>query len=433
MDGRQVRPEGYRPRVVDAQIERWLRLFGAIEISGTRWCGKTWASLAHGRSVTYVDRGANLQITQADPSFALAGEAPHVVDEWQRVPELWDVVRHAVDDEGGTKGRWILTGSSTPSDEKKAHSGAGRIGRVRMHPMSLLESGESTGEVSLAGLFEGRFRPCAANPDILSLARACVRGGWPDLVEVDPADAQVVIGEYLSAIFGQSIPRMGGDTTIAERSATSVARNLGQSVTLGTYARDVYARNDAHGSSNDEQQSVSRHLALLERAYLVDAVAGWVPPSRSPKRMRTKPKRYLADPSLAVSLLGLSVDSLLQDWQTLGLVFENLCMRDVDVYAHAVPGAGFSPVRYYRDDSGLESDFVVELSDGRWAAIEAKLSPNKVDQAASSLLRIRKKLDGDALARTRDPSFLAVLTGTGESAYRRPDGVYVIPVRTLGA
>ena len=134
MDSRQVRPEGYRSRVVDAQIERWLRLFGAIEISGTRWCGKTWASLAHGRSVTYVDRGANLQITQADPSFALAGEAPHVVDEWQPVPELWDVVRHAVDDAGGTKGRWILTGSSTPSDEKKAHSGAGRIGRVRAPP-----------------------------------------------------------------------------------------------------------------------------------------------------------------------------------------------------------------------------------------------------------------------------------------------------------
>ena len=302
-----------------------------------------------------------------------------------------------------------------------------------MHPMSLFESGESTGEVSLAGLFEGKFKPCEANPDIWSLARACVRGGWPDLVEIDSADTQIVIREYLSAIFGQSIPRMGGDTTIAERSATSVARNLGQSVTLDTYARDVYARNDARGSSNDEQQNVSKHLALLERAYLIDAVAGWVPPSRSPKRMRTKPKRYLADPSLAVSVLGLSAESLLQDWQTLGLVFENLCMRDIDVYARAVSGAGFSPVRYYRDDSGLESDFIVELSDGRWAAIEAELSPNKVDQAPSSLLRIRSKLAGDALARTRNPSFLAVLTGTGESAYRRPDGVYVIPIRTFGA
>lgn len=433
MDDWGVRPEGYRPRVVDAQIERWLRLFGAIEISGTRWCGKTWASLAHGKSVTYVDRGANLQITRADPSFALAGEAPHVIDEWQRVPELWDVVRHAVDDAGGAKGRWILTGSSTPADDKKAHSGAGRIGRVRMHPMSLLESGESTGKVSLAGLFEGRFEPCAVTPDVRALASLCVRGGWPDLVGVEPFDAQVVIGEYLSAIFGQSIPRMGGDRTIAERSAASVARNLGQSATLDTYARDVYARDDARGSSNDEQQSVSKHLALLERSYLLDALTGWVPPSRSPKRMRTKPKRYFADPSLAVSLLGLSCESLLQDWQTFGLVFENLCARDIDVYARALPGAGFNPVWYYRDDAGLESDFVVELTDGRWAAIEAKLSPDKVDQAASSLLRIRAKLTGGATSRTREPSFLAVVTGTGEAAYRRADGVYVVPIRTLGA
>jgi predicted AAA+ superfamily ATPase len=299
--------------------------------------------------------------------------------------------------------------------------------------MSLLESGESTGEVSLVGLFEGKFRPCGANPDILSLARACVRGGWPELVDVDPADAQVVIGEYLSAIFGQSIPRMGGDTTIAERSATSVARNLGQSVTLGTYARDVYARDDAHGSSNDEQQSVSRHLALLERAYLVDAVAGWVPPSRSPKRMRTKPKRYLADPSLAVSLLGLSVESLLQDWQTFGLVFENLCMRDVDVYARAVPGARFSPVRYYRDDSGLEVDVIIELSDGRWAALEVKTSEEKVDDGLATLRRLKRKLTANPASRVRPPEFVAVVVCISEFAREVGEYEYVLPIRCLGA
>lgn len=301
-----------------------------------------------------------------------------------------------------------------------------------MHPMTLLESGESNAVVSLAGLFEGDFVPATSQADVRALARYCVRGGWPELVESRASDAQIVIREYLAAIFGQSIPRMGGDSTIAERTALSVARNLGQASTLDTYARDVYARDDARGSSNDEQQTVSRHLSLLERSFLVDAVGGWVPPSCSPKRMRTKPKHYMADPSLAVALLGLSEETLLYDWQTFGLVFENLCMRDLDVYARALPDAGAIPLHYYRDDSGLEIDAILELADGRWAGIEVKLSPQKVDAAAATLLRMSRKLAGDAAARTRKPSFLAVVTGTGDAAYRRTDGVYVIPIRTLG-
>ena len=428
-----VRPEGYRPRIVDGQIERYLRLFGAVEVSGTRWCGKTWASLAHAASVTYVDRGANLELTRADPTFPLAGERPHVIDEWQRAPAVWDVVRHAVDDSGGRKGSWILTGSSTPARGEVSHSGAGRIGRVRMHPMTLQESGDSTGEVSLAGLFEGRFAPCASRPSVTELAGLCCRGGWPELTAYPPDDALEVVREYLSAIFEQSVPRMGGSATIAERLAVSVARNVGSAATLATHARDVYATPDGAVPSDEQQRSVSSHLDMLERSYLVDGVPGWVPPSRSPKRMRTKPKRYFADPSIAVALLGMSGQSLMQDWQTFGLVFENLCMRDLDVYARALPQAGRVPLRYYRDDSGLEADAILERADGSWAALEVKLSPEKVDSAAASLLRLRSKLLGDEQARTREPSFLAVLTGTGEAAYRRPDGVYVLPVRALGA
>lgn len=425
-------PEGYRPRVVDAQIERYLRLFGAVEVGGTRWCGKTWSSLAHANSVTYVDRGANLEITRADPGYALEGDRPHVIDEWQRVPEVWDVVRHRVDESGGKKGSWILTGSSTPAEDETVHSGAGRIGRIRMHPMTLAESGDSTGNVSLSGLFEGRFSPCEVPSDIAGLARVCTRGGWPELVDAEPDDAQTVIREYLSAVFLQSIPRMGGDSVLVERLALSVARNLGQSPTLSTFARDVYALEDDHAPTNDEQQTVSRHLGLLTRSYIVDAVPGWVPPSRSPKRMRTKPKRYFADPSLAVSLLGLSPSSLLQDWQTFGLVFENLCMRDLDVLSRALPNSGARPLHYYRDDSDLEVDAIIERSDHSWAAIEVKLSPDKVDGAAESLERMRAKLMKDKKARTAEPAFLAVVTGTGERAYQRPDGIYVIPVRALG-
>lgn len=428
-----ARPNGYQERIVDDQIERHLALFGAVEISGTRWCGKTWASLAHGSSVTYVDRGSNLMLVKADPSFALIGERPHVIDEWQLVPTVWDVVRHAVDDAGGMKGLWILTGSSTPASGETQHSGAGRIGRIRMHPMTLAESGESSSSVSLVGLFEGRFTPCAADSDITELAHLCVRGGWPALQGFDSVDAQEVIHDYLADIFAQSVPRMGGDPAIAERTASSVARNLAQAATLSTLARDVYAVDDGREPTNDEQQAVSRHLGLLARAFLVDPIEGWVPSSRSPKRMRTKAKRYFADPSLAVSLLGMSADSLMQDWQTFGLVFENLCMRDLAVYAAALPQTGAHPLRYYRDDSGLEADAIVERVDGSWAALEMKLSPEKVDEAAASLVRLKGKLLKNPNARTKEPSFLAVITGTGEAAYRRPDGVLVIPIRALGA
>lgn len=431
MEHAKVRPENYQPRIVDAQIERYLRLFGAIEVSGTRWCGKTWSSLAHGSSVTYVDRDGNLRLTQADPSYPLAGEKPHVIDEWQRVPTVWDVVRHAVD-ETHEKGRWILTGSSTPAKEDTSHSGAGRIGRVRMHPMTLAESSDSAGRVSLAGLFESSFESAESPVDVRDLARLCVRGGWPELVDSEPSDAQIVVREYLSAIFSQSIPRMGGKPNIAERLSESIARNLGQAATLSTYARDVYAIADNAQSTNDEEQEVSRHLDLLARSYLVDEVAGWVPSSRSPKRMRTKPRRYFADPSLAVAMLGLSTDALMQDWQTFGLVFENLCIRDLDVYARALPDAGVHPLRYYRDDSGLEVDAIIERADHSWAGIEIKLSPEKVDDGARALIRMRDKLLKDERARTAPPAFLAVLTGTGERAYKRPDGVFVIPIRLLG-
>ena len=427
-----IAPEAYRPRIIDAQIDRYLKLFGAVEISGPKWCGKTWSSLAHAQSVTYVDRGANLQICQADPGYALVGDAPHVIDEWQRVPAIWDTVRHAVDDAGGKKGLWLLTGSSTPHRGETAHSGAGRIGRVRMHPMTLQESGDSIAAVSLSGLFGGEFRPSQCPDGIQGLADLCCRGGWPDGIALTPEDAQVVVNEYLTAVFSQSILQLGGSEEIARRLCLSIARNLGQATTLATSAKDVYALGAGERMTDAQGREISRHLALLSDIYLVDEVPGWVPASRSPLRVRQKPKRYFADPSIGATLLGLSPQALLQDWQTFGLVFENLCVRDLDVYARSLPGASAHPVRYYRDDSGLEADAVVERTDGSWGAFEIKLSQEKVDQAAAQLLRLETKLTKNSPARTRRASFLAVLTGMGEAAYRRADGVYVVPIRSLG-
>ena len=428
-----VAPEGYLPRIVDAQIERYLRLFGAVEVSGTKWCGKTWSSLAHGKSVTYVDRGENLRICRADPGYALVGEAPHVIDEWQRVPALWDTVRHAVDEAPGRKGQWLLTGSSTPRTDETPHSGAGRIGKIRMHPMTLQESGDSTGKSSLSALFEGRFEASQCPSDIRALAGLCCRGGWPGAMGLEPDDAQIVVGEYVEAVLTQSIPQLGGSQELARRLALSLARNVGQAATIQTLAKDVYALGDGERPSDAQQREVSRLLGLMSRVFLVDEVPGWVPATRSPKRVRVKPKRYFADPSIAVSVLGLSPQTLLQDWQTFGLVFENLCMRDLDVYARALPQVGGQPLRYYHDDSGLEADAIIECRDGSWGAFELKLSQEKVDAAAGNLLRLDRKVCSNQAAKARPASFLAVLIGVGEAAYRRSDGVYVIPLRTLGA
>ena len=241
VDEGTLRPSTYKPRIVDAQIERYLRLFGAVEVSGTKWCGKTWSSLAHGRSVTYVDRGSNLEVATADPGYALIGEPPHVIDEWQRVPAIWDTVRHAVDGAAGEKGLWLLTGSSTPSDDAVSHSGAGRIGRIRMHPMTLQESGDSSGFVSLAALFDGAFAPTQCEGGIEQIAKLVCRGGWPEQQMAAPEDAQVVVREYLASIFEKSVPRLGGDSSLAQRVAVSLARNLGQSSTNLTLARDAFA------------------------------------------------------------------------------------------------------------------------------------------------------------------------------------------------
>ena len=433
MQAQGIVPGEYRPRIVDKKIEQLLALFGAVEVSGTKWCGKTWSSLAHARSVTYVDRGGNLDIVQADPSYALIGESPHVIDEWQRVPVLWDTVRHAVDDAGGKKGLWILTGSSTPPMKERAHSGAGRIGRIRMYPMTLQESGESTGGISLAGLFEGQFEAAQCPNGIVDLAECCCRGGWPEAVDYSATDSQRVVRDYVDSLHDQSVPLVGGNARTSRRLAQSVARNLGQPCKNATYAKDVFALEEGEDPTESQVRDVASHLDLLNRLFAIDEIGGWVPASRSPKRMRVKPKRYFADPSMAVAQLGLSPDALLQDWQTFGLVFENLCMRDLNVYARALPDASSTPVLYYHDDSDLEVDAIIELADGRWGAFEIKLSQDKVDEGADNLLRMKAKLGKDELQRTKPPSFLAVLTGMGEAAYRRADGVYVIPLRALGA
>lgn len=433
MGAKYEKPEGYMPRVADAQIERYLKAFGAVEIAGTKWCGKTWSALMQGASVSYVDE--NLDLARADPSMMLIGDRPHVIDEWQRVPAIWDCVRHEVDRARGTRGAFILTGSSTPAtrqgEQGPAHSGAGRIGRVRMSPMSLFESGESTGQVSLEGLFAGEFTPCVAERDTVGLVEAACRGGWPEAVDMEVDAAQLIAREYVTAALGVSIPALGLDPDIARRLASSLARNLGQAATYKTIINDMFGAEENPLSVIDEGR-VRAYLDALKGMYIVEEVPGWAPPARDRKRFATKPKRYLADPSLACALLGMSPAALLADWQTFGLVFENMAVRDLSVYARALDLLDDVPVRYYRDDSGVEADAIVQLADGRWAAFEFKVSEDKVEKGVASLQRMRRKVCENPRSQTRPPEFMAVITGVGEYAHEVAEGIVVMPLRLLG-
>lgn len=433
MGAKYEKPEGYMPRVADAQIERYLKAFGAVEIAGTKWCGKTWSALMQGASVSYVDE--NLDLARADPSMMLIGDRPHVIDEWQRVPAIWDCVRHEVDRARGTRGAFILTGSSTPAtrqgEQGPAHSGAGRIGRVRMSPMSLFESGESTGQVSLEGLFAGEFTPCVAERDTVGLVEAACRGGWPEAVDMEVDAAQLIAREYVTAALGVSIPALGLDPDIARRLASSLARNLGQAATYKTIINDMFGAEENPLSVIDEGR-VRAYLDALEGMYIVEEVPGWAPPARDRKRFATKPKRYLADPSLACALLGMSPAALLADWQTFGLVFENMAVRDLSVYARALDLLDDVPVRYYRDDSGVEADAIVQLADGRWAAFEFKVSEDKVEKGVASLERMRRKVCENPRSQTRPPEFMAVITGVGEYAREVAEGIVAVPIRLLG-
>ncbi len=421
-----LKPHGYLPRIHDRLLSRLLGAFGAVEVAGTMWCGKTWTSLAFGESVTRVGRGTVRLTAEADASTALLGVAPHVIDEWQDVPAIWDAVREAVDERAGERGLYILTGSSSPAKDKVSHNGAGRIARMRVRTMSLQESGDSSAAVSLAGLFAGSFKPVLVQQRLAPLAEIICRGGWPALIGASAEEAALYLDSYFDALFGVSIPRRGLDGGKARAVALSLARNLGCATKLETIAADAFG--------NAAVNKAAAHIAALQAFYVIEPLAGWDAPVRAKSRVRTKPKRCFADSSLAANLLQVSPARLLEDGQLFGVLFENLCLHDLAVYVQSLPGAPAEPLRYYRDSDGLEVDAVIELRDGRWAPIEVKLGENKVPEAIESLNRLRAKVAANPAARNPRPAFAAVLVGAGESArYDAANDVYIIPLTALGA
>ena len=420
-------PEGYMPRLLDHVLSERLDQAGAVEVTGTMWCGKTWTSTAFGNSITRIGLTPARLAAEADPATALIGETPHVIDEWQDVPAIWDEVRMQVDETAGKPGQFILTGSAQPNKEKVHHSGAGRISRLHMRTMSLQESGRSSGKVSLAGLFRGEFEPQLVQQKLLPLAEWICQGGWPSLIHNGITDSSVLLDSYLDALFEVNIPRKGLKGAESRNVMQALARNLGSAPRWYTVAAD--ARFDQPEKKATAEKAAA-HVGALKELYVVEEVRGWDAPIRSKSRLRTKPKYYFADPSLAARMLNVTAQRILEDGQLFGVLFESLCIHELSVYASVLPGAN---VFYYRDSDGLEADAVIELRDGRWAAFEIKLGENRFREAAASLKRLKDKVALNPAAENPEPVFTAVLVGAGEYArYDKETGIYIIPITALG-
>ena len=420
--------KNYLPRIVDRRLREYLEAFGAVCVEGPKWCGKTWTSSYHSRSEIFIGDPAgnfqNRQLAQLSPALVLEGETPRLIDEWQEVPPIWDAVRHQVD-QRAAKGQFILTGSATPNHKGILHSGAGRIARLRMRPMSLYESEDSTGAVSLEALCRGEVRPAMTGEvDLKKLTGLIIRGGWPGSLSLSAQQAALLPGEYLNAVIDDDVYRMDGvkrNTAKMRLLLRSLARNESTTATNRTLKNDIKEQDD----EDIDVETVAEYLDIFARLFLTDDQPPFSTGVRSSVRVKQAAKRHFCDPSLACSLLKVTPEALLGDLETLGLLFEALCERDLKIYAESFGGSLY----HYQDYQGREIDAVIELPDGQWCAFEIKLGANQIDSAAAGLLRLQQELAADP--KGKPPAVLCVLCGMSSAAYRRPDGVFVVPVTAL--
>lgn len=372
-------------------------------------------------------KAANIEAATLAPKIVLQGESPRLIDEWQIAPELWDAVRYEVDHRG-EDGQFILTGSAVPplDDEaaKITHTGTGRIGRIRMRTMSLWESGDSSGDVSLKALFAGEPPACACQGDLEEIARLCCRGGWPRALFQDPDTALERATDYVEAVMNYDLQRVDGSIKNPERVARllrSYSRHIGSQAPLSVIAADLVSNEN----SSFDVRTVQSYLNALKLIFVVEEMPAWNPNLRSKAAIRTSDTRYFVDPSIGVASLGIGPSDLMTDLNTFGFVFENLCVRDLRVYAEALNGK----VYHYRDSRGLECDAVVHLRNGQYGLIEIKLGGDKaIEEGAANLLKLKGIID---TAKMPEPAFMMVLTAVGKFAYQRRDGVLTVPVRCL--
>lgn len=422
--------ENYRPRLADKTLERKLKGKGAVLIQGPKWCGKTTTAEQRAKSILYIsnpeDVKSNLVAVDINPSKLLEGDTPRLIDEWQIAPKLWDAVRFEVDHRK-EMGQFILTGSAVPPDDDELfHTGTGRFAWIKMRPMSLFESGESTGEISLRALFEQPEQILAENKtdDIDKLAFLICRGGWPRAIDMESEIALDQTFDYFDAIVNTDISRVDNVMRNSERAKKlmkSYARHQGTQ-TPYTVLRDDILANDSRSLTED---TVYSYTNALRKIFVIEDMPAWNPNLRSKTAIRTSDTRYFTDPSIATASLGLGPNDLVKDLNTMGLFFETMCVRDLRVYAESLDGE----VYHYRDKSGLECDTVIHLRNGSFGLIEIKLGGDHlIEEGVENLKAFSAKIDTKKM---KEPAFMMVLTGTGKYAYRRKDGVYVVPVGCL--
>lgn len=420
----------YRARIADEILERKLRGKGAVLIQGPKWCGKTTTAEQQARSILYMDDSEtmrqNMELADVSPKKLLEGATPRLIDEWQLAPQLWDTVRYEVDHREGM-GHFILTGSAVPADRSRIHhTGTGRFAWLTMRTMSLYESGDSTGEVSLRELFdEAAGEVFATNGlDIDAIARLICRGGWPRAVTLARDEALEQAYDYFDGVVNSDISRADGverDPERAKRILRSLARNQATAATVNTLCDDIAACDGV----TDIRETVTSYIAALKKIFVLEDSPAGNPNLRSRTAIRTSDTRYFSDPSIGVAALGMGPADLIGDLRTMGLFFETLCVRDLRVYADALGGT----VYHYRDKSGAECDAVIHLRNGKYGLAEVKLGGDEqVEAGAKTLLALAERID---TGKMRAPSFLMVLTGTTKYAYRRKDGVLVVPIGCL--
>lgn len=420
--------ENYKARIIDKKINKYLSVFGAICIEGPKWCGKTWTSSYHSNSEIYIGDPSgnfqNRQLAQMSPSLVLDGETPRLIDEWQEVPPLWDAVRYKVD-QTPKKGQFILTGSATPNHKGILHSGAGRIARIRMRTMSLYESGDSSGDVSLEDLCNGKLTPkMTGEVDLKNVIEFIIRGGWPASLGLPIESAALLPKEYLEAVLNDDIYRVDGvkrNTHKMRLLLRSLARNESTTVSNKTLKNDIKEIDD----EDIDTATIADYLNILDRLFITDNQKPFSTKIRSSVRIKQSEKRHFCDPSLACALLNITPHMLLNDLETLGFLFESLCERDLKIYAESID----AHVYHYQDYKNREIDTIIELNDGRWCAIEIKLGANQIESAAENLKKIYEEMEKDP--KSILPSAMIIVCGLSNAAYQREDGIYVVPLTAL--
>ncbi|MCL2607331.1 MAG: DUF4143 domain-containing protein [Methanomassiliicoccaceae archaeon] len=417
--------EEYLPRLIDSYLSEVLEHSGAVLIEGVKWCGKTRSAEERAASmISFHDpemSHSHLRMADIKPSHILEGNTPRLIDEWQLAPNIWNAVKYTVD-KRGRPGQFILTGSAAPPDDDSRHPGTGRITRVRMRPMSLFESRESNGSVSLNDLFEKKHDIEASSElSVNKLSSALVRGGWPFLMGVQEKFVMREMQSYVESIINKDISKADNvqrSSAIARELMRSLSRNTSTAANMSAIRKDMAGDDD---TASDK--TASSYINALRRIFVVEDVPAWNPSLRSKAAVRVSPKRNFVDPSIVAAVMRASPDGLLNDLRTFGLLFESLCTRDLRIYSQMIDGEVF----HYHDSYGLEADAVVHLNDGRWGAAEIKLGHDEIDKAAENLKKLKERVNTDKM---KEPSFLMVLTGT-EYAYRRDDGVLVVPAGCL--